>query len=80
MERMLATGIIQHSQSDWIAGIVLVRKKDDRLRVYVDYRVLAMIQKDKHHFLNSEETIDKLVWASIFSMLDANARYHQFEV
>ena len=38
LNKLMATGCIEHSTSPFASGLVLVWKKDASLRVYVDYR------------------------------------------
>ena len=49
MDDLLKCGIIEHSNSPWAAGVVLVRKKDNTLRFCVDFRdVNAVTLKDAY--------------------------------
>ena len=40
LKDMLAEGVIEPSQSDWVSSIVLVKMKDNSIRLCVDYREL----------------------------------------
>ena len=40
LDKMLAAGVIQHSESDWASAPVLIRKKDGTVRWCIDYRAL----------------------------------------
>ena len=40
IEQLASSGIIQPSYSPWASNVVLVRKKDGKLRMCVDYRQL----------------------------------------
>ena len=40
LQQLLSAGIIQRSHSPWSSNVVLVRKKDGKLRMCVDYRQL----------------------------------------
>ena len=59
LEEMEAHSIIQTSNSEWAAPIVLVRKKDETLHVCVVYRRLnAVTQVDAYHMPRIDDLID----------------------
>ena len=43
VKEILEAGIIEPSSSDWCAPIVLMKKKDGTLRLFVDYRRLNAV-------------------------------------
>ena len=75
---MLAAGAIRKSNSPWSSSVVLVRKKDGRLRLCVDYRKLnARTIRDAYSMPLIEATLDHLSGAKWFSTLDLQAGYWQ---
>jgi transposase InsO family protein len=78
---MLDSGIIRESQSPWASPMVLVRKKDQSLRICIDYRALnSRTVRDAYYLPRIDETMDALAGAKWFSCLDLNSGYWQVEV
>ena len=78
ISRLLKQGIIEHSVSPYDSPIVLVRKKDNSLRLCVDYRKLnAKTVRDAFPLPRIEESLEALSGAKYFSSLDQAHGYHQ---
>ena len=78
---MLNLGAIRPSNSPWASAIVLVRKKDGRLRFCIDLRRLNnRTIKDAYSLPKIESILDSLIGAQIFSTLDLKAGYLQVEM
>ena len=74
-------GAIRPSNSPWASAIVLVRKKDGRLRFCIDLRRLNnRTVKDAYSLPKIESILDSLIGAQIFSTLDLKAGYWQVEM
>ena len=81
IQEMLNLGAIRPSNSPWASAIVLVRKKDGRLRFCIDLRRLNnRTIKDAYSLPNIESILDSLIGAQIFSTLDLKAGYWQVEM
>ena len=81
VQEMLNLGAIRPSNSPWASAIVLVRKKDGRLRFCIDLRRLNnRTIKDAYSLPNIESILDSLIGAQIFSTLDLKAGYWQVEM
>ena len=81
IESLLAAGIIRPSKSPYSSNVVLVRKKNGKLRLCVDYRQLNDITvKDSFALPRLEEIFDCLHGAKYFSTMDIKSGYHQIEV
>ena len=81
IQEMLDLGDIRPSNSPWASAIVLVRKKDGRLRFCIDLRRLNnRTIKDAYSLPKIESILDSLIGAQIFSTLDLKAGYWQVEM
>ena len=81
IQEMLDLGAIRPSNSPWASAIVLVRKKDGRLRFCIDLRRLNnRTVKDAYSYPKIESILDSLIGAQIFSTLDLKAGYWQVEM
>jgi len=75
---MLANNVIEKSNSPWTSPIVIVPKKNNELRLCVDYRLLNSITiRDRYPLPRIEDIFEKLGKACIFSTLDLKAGYWQ---
>ena len=76
VDRMLRAGVIEPSKSAWVSSVVLVPKKDVKLRFCVDYRWLnAVTIRDSYPLPRMDEYIEPLGEGTVFSTLDCNSRY-----
>ena len=81
IQEMLDLGAIRPSNSPWASAIVLVRKKDGRLRFCIDLRRLNnRTVKDAYSLPKIESILDSLLGPKIFSPLDLKAGYWQVEM
>ena len=78
IEDLLNRKFIRPSSSPYSSPVVCVRKKDQSLRLCVDFR--ALNQKtvpDRHPIPRIQETLDNLGGNTWFSVLDQGKAYHQ---
>ena len=81
INQLLETKIIRESCSPYASPIVLVRKKDGKLRLCVDYRLLnTKTRKDAFPLPRIEESLDSLCGARWFSTIDLASGYNQVPV
>ena len=81
IEQLLAAKVIRPSKSPYTSNVVLVRKKNGKLRLCVDYRQLNNITiKDSFALPRMEEIFDCLHGAKYFTTIDMKSGYHQIEV
>ena len=78
VQKMLAQGVIQNSNSPWASPVNLIKKKDGSQHFCVDYRQLNGLTKmDVFPLPRVDDTLDMLSQTQYFSMLDLAARYWQ---
>lgn len=81
VQQSLDTGVAQPSNSGWAAPIIMVRKKDQTMRLCVDYRPLnERTIKDAYPLPRIQDTLDTLSTARYFSTLDLTSGYWQVEM
>lgn len=74
-------GVIRPSSSPWASAVVLVRKKNGKLRFCTDFRQLnERTVRDSYALPRIEETIDHLKGSQYFSTLDLRSGYYQVEL
>jgi hypothetical protein len=58
-----------------------VKKKDESLRLYIDYRPLNVVTiKNKYPLPRIDVLFDQLVGAKVFSKIDLHSGYHQIKI
>ena len=81
LQKLLDKGFIRLSVSPWGVPVLFVKKKDDTLRMCIDYRQINKATvKNKYMLLRIEDLFDQLKGASVFSKIDLQSRYYQLRV
>jgi hypothetical protein len=81
IEDLMEKGFIRPSVSPWGAPVLLVKKKDGRSRLCVDYRKLNKATiKNRYPLPRIDDLMDQLKGASVFSKIDLKSGYHQIRV
>uniref|UniRef100_A0A6N2LYN7 Reverse transcriptase n=1 Tax=Salix viminalis TaxID=40686 RepID=A0A6N2LYN7_SALVM len=69
------------SSSPWGAPVLFVKKKDDSLRLCIDYRELNWVTiKNRYPLPRIDDLFDQLQGAMMFSKIDLQSGYHQLRV
>jgi len=78
VEQMLRQGIVEPAASPWTSNVVLVRRKDNKYRLCIDYcRLNAITYQDVYPLPRIESCLDALNGAGWFSTLDLRSGYWQ---
>jgi hypothetical protein len=81
LQELLDKGFIRPSTSPWGCPVLFVKKKDESLRLCVDYRPLnAVTIKNKYPLPRIDVLFDQLVGANVFSKIDLRSGYHQIKI
>ena len=81
LQEMLDGGAIHPSQSPWCNAVVLVWKKDGGLWFCIDFRRLnARTKKDSYPLPRKQETMESMVGAQFFSMMDLKSGFWQVKM
>ncbi len=76
---MLKSGFIQFVEEvTWLSPIVIVLKKDGKLKIYIDFKKLnAATKKDLYPLPFIDEVLNTVVGYEAYSFLDGYSKYHQ---
>lgn len=81
IDEMLEANIIRESASEYASPIILVRKKDGKSRLCVDYRMLNSITvKERYPMPIIEDEIARLNGQACFITLDLASGYYQVPI
>jgi hypothetical protein len=81
LQDLLEKGFIRPSSSPWGCPAIFVKKKDQTLRMCVDYRPLNEVTvKNKYPLPRIDILFDQLTGARVFSKFDLRSGYHQIRI
>ena len=81
IEELLAKEFIRSSVSSWDAPILLVKKKDESMKLCIDYKRLNKVTiKNKYPLPKIDDQLNQLLEASVFSKIDLRSWYYQIKV
>ena len=74
-------GFIRPSTSPWGASVLFSKKKDETLRLYIDYRQLNRVTiKNRYLLPRIDDLFDQLRGVRVYSKIDLRTDYHQLRV
>jgi hypothetical protein len=81
LQELLDKGFIRPSTSPWGCPALFVKKKDESLRLCIEYRPLNVVTiKNKYPLPRIDVLFDQLVGAKVFSKIDLRYGYHQIKI
>jgi hypothetical protein len=81
LQDLIEKGFIRPSSSPWGCPAIFVKKKDQTLRMCVDYRPLNEVTiKNKYPLPQIDILFDQLTGARVFSKIDLRSGYHQIRI
>jgi hypothetical protein len=81
LQELLDKGFIRPSTSPWGFPALFVKKKDESLRLCIDYRPVNVVTiKNKYLLPRIDVLFDQLVGAKVFSKIDLRSGYHQIKI
>ena len=82
LEKLLKAGFIEPvDQATWLSPIVVVPKKNGKLRICVDFRCLnAATKKDPYPLPFTDEVLDTVIGYAAYSFIDYFSGYHQVHI
>jgi hypothetical protein len=81
LNELMDKGFIRPSSSPWGCLALFVKKKDQSLRLCVNYRPLnAVTIKNKYPLPRIDILFDQLAGAKVFSKIDLHSGYHQIKI
>ncbi|KAA3486309.1 Retrovirus-related Pol polyprotein from transposon 17.6 [Gossypium australe] len=81
LQELTDRGFARPSFSPWGALVLFVKKKDETLRMCIDYRQLNKVTvKNKYPLPRIDDLFDQLKGASVFSKIDLRSGYYQLRV
>ena len=81
LQELLDKGYIRPSTSPWGCPALFIKKKDQSLRLCVDYRLLnAVTIKNKYPASRIDILFDQLFGARVFSKIDLRSGYYQIKI
>ena len=81
MEEMVNKGFVRTSTSPWGEPVLFVKKKDESMRLCIDYRELNKVTiRNQYPLPRIDDLFDQLQGAKVFSKIDLRSGYHQLRV
>ena len=81
LHELLEKGFIRPSYLPWRAPVLFVKKKDEFMRLCIDYKELNKVPiKNRYPLPRVDDLFDQLKGATVFSKIDLRSAYHQLRI
>ena len=81
LQELLDKGFIRPTASPWGAPVLFMKKKDETVRLCIDYCELNwVIARNKYPYSYIDDLFDQLQGAQVFSKIDLHFGYHQLKI
>ena len=81
LDHLLNIGFIRLSTSPWGAPVLFVKKHDETLRLYTDYRGLNRVTvKNKYPLPRIDDLFDQMRGSKYYTKIDLRIGYHQLRI
>jgi len=82
IDKLLATGfILSIEEATWLSPIVVVPKKNGKMRIYIDFKKLNITtKKDPYPLPFTDEVLNIIIGYEAYSFLDGYLGYHQISI
>jgi hypothetical protein len=81
LKELLDKGCIHPNSTPWGCPVLFVKKKDQALRLCVDYLLLNTVTiKNKYPLPRTNILFDQMVSAKVFSKIGLHSSYHQIKI
>jgi len=79
IDKLLAIGFIEYvEEATWLSPIVVIPKKNGKLKIYIDFKKLnATTKKDPYPLPFVDEVLNTIAKYETHSFLNGHSRYHQ---
>jgi hypothetical protein len=80
LNELMDKGFMRLSSSPWGCPALFMKKKDQSLRLCVDYWPLNAVTINKYPLPRINILFDQLAGAKVFSKIDLRSGYHQIKI